>query len=392
MELKVFSRELEPLGIVDETDTVIWQPSYWDKGEYGDVKILAPITDNNNALLVTGNIVVLHDGVAEYSDGRGEWRRGVQLTYRYITKDEKGAEQLEIQGCFVKKWLGKRILTQRTLYNDTNQKIINALVAANCGESAEKARRFPQFTMLEQKDYGGTVVEFSAEFGASVETAIYERALAGKLGYDILVNERAKLYGFWLYKGDDLTAGNTQGNTPCVFSRDSDNVTEQEYTESIEQMKNTAYVQGAADENGNQPQFEVRKEDETAGLDRDELFIEATDISRKVKDESGEEHEMPLEQYLQLCTTKADAALDEYGKIVNFVSTIDTTKNLKYKRDFSVGDRVTSIERRWGIRIDARITKITQTIKNGKEELEVTFGDSLPSLMAQIQKAAKGVR
>ena len=57
MELRIFSRDLEPLGIVDETISVIWKPSYWDKGDYGDVKILAPITNNNNSLLTKGNII-----------------------------------------------------------------------------------------------------------------------------------------------------------------------------------------------------------------------------------------------------------------------------------------------------------------------------------------------
>ena len=43
MEMWIFNRELEPLGIVDETESVIWQPSYWNKGEYGDAKILGSI-------------------------------------------------------------------------------------------------------------------------------------------------------------------------------------------------------------------------------------------------------------------------------------------------------------------------------------------------------------
>lgn len=151
-------------------------------------------------------------------------------------------------------------------------------------------------------------------------------------------------------------------------------------------MKNTAYVTGAASGEEEQPQIEVWKEEEAAGLDRDELFIEATDISRSVQNEAGETEEIPLEQYLQLMATKADGELEQYGKIVNFVSTINASQNLKYKQDFNVGDVVTSIEKRWGIKIDARITKITQTSQNGQESIEVTFGDSLPSLIEQIQK------
>lgn len=111
MELRMFNMDLEPLGIIDEAVSVIWQPSYWDKGDYGDVKILAPITDNNTALLVKGNIIVRHGESAEYTDEKGEWRRAAQITYRFISKDINGAEQIEVQGCFLKKWLSKRLLT-----------------------------------------------------------------------------------------------------------------------------------------------------------------------------------------------------------------------------------------------------------------------------------------
>ena len=391
MELRIYNRDLEPLGIVDEAISVIWQPSYWDKGDYGDVKILAPSTENNTALLVKGNIIVRHGESAEFSDVSGEWRRAMQITYRYISKDIDGAEQIEVQGCFLKKWLAKRVLTDALMLTDTNQNIINKLVNDNYIRPVDIARTFERFSILQQGNYGGTSVEYKAEFGASVEDEIYNRALVGKLGFDILVNESAKLYGFWLYKGNDLTATNTQGNTPCIFSRDFDNVNEQEYTESIESMKNTAYVQGAADANDNQPQIEVWKDGEAAaGLDRDELFVEATDISRKKKDAQGQEQEIPLAQYLELMATKANGELETYGERISFVSTINTSQNLKYKRDFKVGDIVTSIEKRWGIKIDARITKVNQTSQNGQDTLEVTFGESLPTLIEKIkQKVGK---
>ena len=376
---------------MDEAISVIWQPSYWDKGDYGDVKILAPITENNTALLVKGNIIVRHGESAEFSDVSGEWRRAMQITYRYISKDIDGAEQIEVQGCFLKKWLAKRVLTDALMLTVPNQNIINKLVNDNYIRPVDIARTFERFSILQQGNYGGTSVEYKAEFGASVEDEIYNRALVGKLGFDILVNERAKLYGFWLYKGNDLTATNTQGNTPCIFSRDFDNVNEQEYTESIESMKNTAYVQGAADASDIQPQIEVWKDGEAAaGLDRDELFVEATDISRKKKDAQGQEQEIPLAQYLELMATKANGELETYGERISFVSTINTSQNLKYKRDFKVGDIVTSIEKRWGIKIDARITKVNQTSQNGQDTLEVTFGESLPTLIEKIkQKVGK---
>lgn len=390
MELWVFDRDLEPLGIVDELVSLIWQPSYWDKGDYGDVKLLVPITANNSQLLVKGNIIVRHGEAAEYTDESGKWKRAMQITYRFITKDIDGAEQIEIQGCFLKKWLAKRVILKQLMLVNTNQNIINSIIKENFLETENVKRRLDKFCILAQENMGGTSVEYSAAFGTSVEEEIYNRALAGKLGFDILVNERAKLYGFWLYKGKDLTATNTQGNTPCIFSRDFDNVNEQEYTESIENMKNTAYVVGAADTEGVQPEIEVWKDNsEPGGLDRDELFIEATDISRTMQNETGQDMAIGLEQYLQLMATKADGELENYGEKISFVSTINASQNLQYKRDFNVGDIVTSIEKRWGIKIDARITKISQTSQNGQDTLEVTFGESLPTLIEKIKQKVR---
>lgn len=385
MEIRVFDKEIMPLGIVDEMDTLIWQSTYWQQGEYGDVKILAPITDNNNKLLVTGNIIVNHSDSPELSTDAGEWRRGAQITYKTITKDEKGTEQIEVQATLLKKWLSKRIVESQVVTAATNQSIINRLIAENCGSSAAQKRQFPQFEVLAQEDLGGTVIDYSNDAYVDLGLEIHNRAVAGKLGFDILINERSRMYGFYLYKGRDFTAANTKGNTPCIFSRDFDNVNEQEYTESIENCKNVVYVEGAADGDNTRYTVEVEKE-ESSGYDREEVYIEASDISWTAKTDEGEEITIDLDTYLKLLTTRGDTELDSYGIAINFVSTINTTSNLKYKRDFRVGDIITCIEKKWGIKIDARIISVTQTYQNEKLTIEVTFGDSLPTLIEQIRK------
>lgn len=385
MEIRVFDKEIMPLGIVDEMDTLIWQSTYWQQGEYGDVKILAPITDNNNKLLVTGNIIVNHSDSPELSTDAGEWRRGAQITYKTITKDEKGTEQIEAQATLLKKWLSKRVVESQVVTAATNQNIINRLIAENCGSSAAQKRQFPQFEVLAQEDLGGTVIDYSNDAYVDLGLEIHNRAAAGKLGYDILINERSRMYGFYLYKGRDFTATNTAGNTPCIFSRDFDNVNEQEYTESIENCKNVVYVEGAADSDNTRYTVEVEKE-ESSGYDREEVYIEASDISWTAKTDDGEEITIDLDTYLKLLATRGDTELDSYGIAINFVSTINTTSNLKYKRGFKVGDIITCIEKKWGIKIDARIISVTQTYQNEKTTIEVTFGDSLPTLIEQIRK------
>ena len=382
MELRVFDETVEPLGLIDEMASLLWHVKYFDVGTFN---LLAPITDNNKRLLTEGNIIVKHDGKREVTDAAGGiWRRAAQITYVHITKDENGLEQIEAQGYMLSQWLNKRCISPQIVTTATNQSIINTMVKNNCGSSADTKRRFPRFIMLAQETIAGSAVEYANEVYAKLGQEVKARAQAGKLGYDILINERSRQYGFYLYKGKDLTAKNSEGNTPCIFSRDFDNVNEQEYTASIENCGNFIYIQGAADDSGSQPVTTVDGEG-ASGLELTEVFCDATDIARKYQ--SGEtEVTIPLNTYLQMLKTRAAAELENYGKIINFVSTINTNSNLKFKQDFDLGDRITCKETKWGIQIDARITEVTETYQKGAEEIEATFGDSLPTLVDQIRK------
>lgn len=382
MELKVFDREVEPLGVIDELDSLLWHIKYFDVGMF---ELLAPITENNKKLLVEGNIIVKHDGKREVTDSEGGiWRRAAEITYKHITKDENGLEQIETQGYMLGWWLNKRCISPQIVMTATNQDLINAMVINNCGSSADTKRRFPRFVMLRQETMAGTAVEYANEVYVKLGLEVKTRAQAGKLGYDILINEKARQYGFYLYKGKDLTAKNNKGNTPCIFSRDFDNVNEQEYTASIENCGNFIYVQGAADEEGKQPVTTVDSEG-AVGLDLIEVFCDATDIQRKYK-EGETEVVIPLDTYLLMLKTRGAAELENYGKNINFVSTINTNSNIKFKEDFDIGDRITCKEKEWGIQIDARITEATETYQKGREEIEAIFGESLPTLIDQIRK------
>lgn len=382
MELRVFDKTIEPLGTIDEIASLLWHTKYFDVGTFS---LLAPITDNNSRLLTVGNIITKHDDKKEVQTAGGEiWRRAVQITYVHITKDENGLEQLEAQGYMLSRWLNKRCICPQIVITATNQSIINTIVTKNCGSEASEKRRFSQFCMLPQEIIEGNMVEYANEVYVKLGQEVKARAQAGKLGYEILVNERQKKYGFYLYKGKDLTAKNSEGNTPCIFSRDFDNVNEQEYTASIENCGNFIYVQGASDEDGAQPIVTVDSEG-AMGLDLEEVFCDATDIARKYQ--NGEtEIVIPIDNYLDMLRTRGGAELDNYGKSINFVSIINTNSNLKFKNDFDLGDRITCKEEKWGIQIDARITEVTEVYQKGEETIEATFGDSLPTLVDQIRK------
>ena len=389
MDLKVFDTELTPLGVIDEMVSLLWTPTYWAEGTTGDFKLLAPLTENNKKLLVKGNIVVLHDGKPEYTDETGSWRRAAQIRYRKIKRDQQGAEQIEVQGCFLKRWLSKRVILNKIVMTATEQEKINRIVTENHGSGAAARRQLPRFCILAQGDLGGSRTEYSNEDLVDAGKEIYTRSLAGKLGHDILVNENAGKYGFYLYKGKDLTDSNAEGNDRVVFSREMDNMSGQEYTESDEGVKNVVYVTGAEDEAGAVPVVEIDQGGE--GLYRDEVHVEMSSISRTYY-ENEVEVTIPEAEYLKMLQAAGDDSLKDYGETLSFSAVIDINSRKKYGEDFNVGDRVTCIEKNWGIKVDVRITAVCIAYQNNIKEVEATLGDSLPTLIQQIQKEIKKAR
>lgn len=386
MEIRVYDKQLNALGVIDETASLIWTIMYFAVGE---VKILAPITANNKSLLQTGRVVVKHDEYNDYVDSAGTiWRRAAEITYVHYQKDENGQEQIEARGYMITRWLNQRVITPQIQMTGTQQQIVNALILRNIGSSASAKRHFPQFKVLDQETIAGDSVDYSNEALKALGDEVRDQCQQGKLGYDLLVDERNKLYGFYLYKGKDLTSGNADGNPPCIFSRDFENVNEQEYEHSIENLENYAYVRGASDSNNVQLVQEVDGGNQT-GLGLMEFLLDASDISRSAEDSSGNSSDIPEATYRKMLEARGSTELAGRIETYTFNSSINMRSNLRYKEDFDLGDRVTCLDRVWGITINSRITQISQTFEAGKNTIEATFGESSPTLLQVIRKKVR---
>lgn len=383
MEIRVFNQELEPLGIVDELASTIFNIRYFN---VGNISILAPATKNNLKLLVEGNILIIHDGEVAYTDSNGnEWRRASEIKYTHIEKDQQGEEQIEAQGYTLSNWLNKRVVTPQLVCTDTVQNIINTLIKKNCGSSAVKRRRFEKFSIIEQGNYGGTTTAYSNEAYIGLGVEIKNMSQNGKLGYDILVNEKEKKYGFYLYKGKNRTVDNADGLKPCIFSSEFDNINNRSYEYSSENYKNYIYVAGkASDDETIAPVIAYDGEGMT-GLRLEEVFIES-DIDRTYNDDDNQQKTIPLNIYKNMLSSQAVTELAGYDVNVNFDSTVNIMSNLRYRQDFDIGDRVTCQERDWGIKLDARITEVSEVWQKGTHTIEVIFGESTPTLIEKIRK------
>ena len=171
----------------------------------------------------------------------------------------------------------------------------------------------------------------------------------------------------------------------AFFSQEFDNIAEQEYTNSVENLKSTAFVGGEETE----PRVVVEVGGNASGLDREEVFVNATDITKTYRTDDDREITRTDEELRACLAARGASELEQYAETLSFASTINTHANLKYREDYDLGDRVTCVNKRWGIKINVRITEITETYQQNIEEIGITFGESLPALLTQIRQIAK---
>lgn len=373
MELYVYNREMTLQGIVEKISSLIWTRRYWTCGEF---KLLVPFTEDHARLLVKNNIIVKRGG-----------KEAAEIRYTHITKNSQGMEEIEVQGKFLLSWIGKRVVTKQIITQDTTQNILYAIVRQTCTE-AGASRNIPNFSIAaDDADTGSGTIDYTSEAFVNAQLAAETAAKAAKLGMRVITDTRAGAHTFSVYKGRDLTAGNAEGNAPCIFSQEFDNIVEQEYTNSVENLKSTAYVGGEEKEGVARKVAEVGSL--AAGLERDEVFINATDIVQEYEDENQQTITLTDAQYLALLSARGAEELEQYAETLAFGSKINTNANLQYGVDYDLGDRVTCINKRWNVRIDVRITEIAETYETSGEEIDITFGESLPALLTQIRQITK---
>lgn len=367
MELYIYDQAMALLDVVDEIKSLVWTRRYWDCGEFS---LLVPMTERHSALFVPGRIIARRD-----CDEAG------QVRYINVARDANGLEQMEVKGLFLTHWLGTRLLSERLMMAAPTQAILERVVRENLVSPSDPDRAIPRLSIAPSGVQADTVT-CSAEALESVLELCSDRAKLAKLGFRIITDLQSGTHAFQVYKGLDRTADQA-ANPPCIFSPDFDNVLSQEYTHSVDNVASVVYVSGEAAE-GEPALVAVVRQNNASGLNRVEYHDTSGGISRAYMAE-GTEQRLTDAEYLALLAARGRQVLDGKTAYLNFTSFIDTHGHLKYREDYDLGDRVTCINRRWGIRIDVRITEVVESYEKGKADLEITFGESLPTLSAAMK-------
>lgn len=371
MELYIYDRDMVLHGVIDEISSLIWTRRYWSAGEF---KLLVPFKQKHAEWLVKNNLVLR----------RGD-TEAAEIQYVNIKKNAQGLEEIEVQGKFITRWIGKRILRNQIITTSGTQDILYRIVRETVISPSPAARAIPN-VFLDPLDVntGSGRIDYTSEAFTNALLAVETAAKAAKLGFRMRTDVRAAKHYFSVYAGRNLTADQTV-NPPCIFSQEFDNIAEQEYTNSIENLKTTAYVGGEEAE----PRVVAEVGGAAAGLDREEVFVNATDITKVYRDGNDTEITRTDAELLACLQERGAAELGQYAETLSFASKINTHANLKYREDYDLGDRVTCVNKRWGIKINVRITEIAETYQQNIEEIDITFGESLPALLTQIRQITK---
>lgn len=380
MELYVFNRDLELKGILDTFTSLRWIRRYHKTGEF---ELHCALDSNTLELLQRENIIYKKDDVeAGY------------IETRQLKIDNTGREYLEIKGKFLTNYPYRRISWDRVNFNGKTEELMRKLVSDNCINPTNINRKISNLILGEFKNYTEDI-KYQNSFG-NVLDQLENISNTSYLGYRNILDIKSKKIIFDIYKGVDRTVNNGT-IAPCIFSRDFENILEQEYTDSLNNYKNTTLIAGAGEGSARK----ITSIEEGQGLDRFEMYVDARDImdteeKKKIvtetdeecnvtEHEETEEVEIPWERYEPLLLQRGREKLSECYEIQTFDSKVNVLGNNVYKKDYDLGDIVTVVDKKWGIRIDTRITEIEEIYEEKGVDVNVVFGNNIPTIIDKIK-------
>lgn len=364
MELYIFDRDFNFKGITEDYFSLIWIRRYSRRGEF---ELHGNLSTETIDLLKKGNMI---------------WKKGDAeagyIQHRYLSQDDTGKEILVIKGSFSTDYLEQRIVWNRKNISSTPEVAVREIANDNCINPSNPDRKLPNFELGELKGYSGDI-DAQVSYKNVLET-VENIATEAELGIRTLFDRENKKLIFDIYEGIDRTAGQSV-NAPAIFSKEFENILEQEYIDSDIDYKNTALIAGEGE-------GEARERvsiEEGQGLDRYELYVDARDL-QSTKMVNDEEVAIPIAEYRKILNDRGLSKLDEHKKIETFDSKINLRSNLEYKKDFDLGDKVTIRSKKWGITIDTRITEVQEIYEEQGLEINVVFGNDMPTLIDKIKR------
>ena len=366
MELYVLDTNFNRLGVIDKYECLIWERNYYKSSTFS-MQIIP--TFEQFQLLKKGNILLKRDSTKE----------AMFIEHRELEENEEGVEVLVIQGFSLTQWLDRRITLYKQQQKANAETVIKNYVYINCIDPIDINRKIP--SLINQTDNKlGETIDYLSHYKPLLEE-LEAIAETNELGYEVGLDLVNKKYIFEVYKGLDRTDNQTV-NSKATFSTEFENIDKQKYVESDNNYRNMVLVAGVGEDSDRKT---LRLGDKNKGLDRYELFVDARDIS-DTKTEGETEAPIPIDEYNSLLEQRGKEKLSECSRIETFDCELLNVNSLKYREDYDLGDKVSIINKKWGLMLNERITTIEETYNQEGLEIKLTIGNNIPTVIDKIKQ------
>jgi flavin-binding protein dodecin len=317
---------------------------------YGEFELNLDYNIKNSNYLQKGNFILL---------GTDYNKVGI-IKHIEITLNDSGEENLKILGYTPDFIFNQRIIlpTSSNIYDlitGNSETVIKHYINNCITYPKDTNRKINIFNLTDNQNRGNTI-SWQSRYSNLLEE-LNKICVNTNVGIEVTFNNG--VFDIDIVEGKNLTTSQSL-NTPVIFSSEYDNIKSQSYVNNDLNYKNYAFVGGS----GEGVNRKIATYGTSTGIDRLETFIDANDLST-------------TEQLKE----KGKQNLALLKKVQTFESDILSYNTFVYETDWDLGDIVTIQNKKWGLTLNTRITEIKEIHESKGFKLQVTFGNSIPTLM-----------
>lgn len=367
--VEIRNHDTNVIGIIDTAQSILWHSVYFG---VGDFEIYAPATPNIINLLTAGVYVTRPDN-----------REVGIIENIHIANNPQDGVMITASGRFVKSLLDRRLIYQLsgntntpTILRGNVEIAVREVVRNNAIACAfDSNRNIEKIVLGDVANIPLIIVDINGE--AAQKQVSYQNLLTytdgvlEEYGIASTMYLNNKHFNYVVYRGADRSKDNKEGNKPVIFSQEFDNLTDSEYSHDTSQLKNVALIGGAGE--GVERFYSLVSNNEK-GLDRREIWVDASSISKTYKDDTDTEQTYTDDVYKTMIDAHGKQELATYTEIESFSGTIDVTNgNYVYGRDFAIGDIVTVQDDKINKYINTRVVEVLESQDGDGYAVEVNY-------------------
>ncbi|MDR2903552.1 MAG: siphovirus ReqiPepy6 Gp37-like family protein [Clostridiales bacterium] len=248
--------------------------------------------------------------------------------------------------------------------NAAAETVIKHYAGMNMVTSYDRGRIHPHVTMTPDQARG-TVIPWKSRY-AKLDEELYNICSYADIGYEIYADTANKRWLFDVITGTDRSKSQ-DAVSPVSFTMEYQNLDSYRYVEDYQNYKNVGYT-GGSGEDENRLVYTIGAN--ITGDDRWETFLDCGNAAN-------------IDELIYYGNQK----MNEY-KEAKTVEVSALPRAFIFDKDYFLGDIVTIIISRIGLRLDTRITAVKEIWERPSGyKAEARFGDKVPNIFTILNKS-----